>query len=173
MDSSLPPSPAISLDERIAATRSRVRAFLRRIAPDDAEDLTQEAMARALRYRDAYRPEGSLRSWMLRIAFRVVLDHRERERRQPLGLGDGDVEIEDPRSRRRADANVAADREAIVASRLDALGDAERRAFVRFHRDGRSIREIATELAMPEGTVKSHLHRARRKLATRPREEDD
>lgn len=157
-----PSSPAIPLDERIAATRSRVRAFLRRLAPEDAEDLSQEALARALRYRDAYRPGGSLMSWMLRIAFRVYLDHREGERRRPAELGERDVEVADSQSSaRRPDAGD----EALVASRLGSLGETERDVLLRFHRDGRTIREIAAELAMPEGTVKSHLHRARRKLA--------
>ena len=169
MDSPPTTSSAIPLDERIAATRSRVRAFLGRLAPEDAEDLSQEAIARALRYRDAYRPDGSLMSWMMRIAFRVYLDHRDGERQRPAGLGERDVEVPDPRSRA---PRVGVGDEALVAARLGALGDIEREVLLRFHRDGRAIREIAAELAMPEGTVKSHLHRARRKLAARRSEEE-
>jgi DNA-directed RNA polymerase specialized sigma24 family protein len=34
----------------------------------------------------------------------------------------------------------------------------------RFHTQGRPIPEIAAEMGIPEGTVKSHLHRARRRM---------
>lgn len=43
----------------------------------------------------------------------------------------------------------------------------ERRVLLEFHQDGRSVREIARALGSPEGTVKSDLHRARRRLAER------
>jgi RNA polymerase sigma-70 factor (ECF subfamily) len=49
-----------------------------------------------------------------------------------------------------------------VLARLSSL---ERALLLRFHAQGRSVHELAAELGLPEGTIKSHLHRARRKLA--------
>ena len=52
-----------------------------------------------------------------------------------------------------------------LTAMLEHLDTTEREALVRFHARGESVREIATSLGLPEGTVKSHLHRARQKLA--------
>ena len=45
----------------------------------------------------------------------------------------------------------------------------EREVLLRFHRDEASVEEIARQLPMPAGTVKSHLHRARARLRTAKR----
>ena len=50
-------------------------------------------------------------------------------------------------------------------------GPKSREVVERFHRDGQSVATIGSELGLPEGTVKSHLHRARRRLAARGGEE--
>jgi RNA polymerase sigma-70 factor (ECF subfamily) len=94
----------------------------------------------------------------LKTAVRVHLDHRRRRSRAPEELGD------------RAEHLLAAplvDPEArdLVENLLQRLSPIERTVVLAFHRDARSLREIAQSLDMPLGTVKSHLHRARIKLA--------
>jgi len=156
-------STAPELDRRIVAEIPRVRAFLARLAGGEAEDLLQDAMARALRSREAVRADGSLRGWLLRIAFRVYLDHREWRRRIPETLGERALEIQEPDG---PHPDREADRE-VVERLLGGLTKTEREVLVRFHRDRALIRDIARTLGMPEGTVKSHLHRGRRRLAGR------
>jgi RNA polymerase sigma-70 factor (ECF subfamily) len=144
--------------ERVAGALPRVRAFLARLlGPDDAvEDLTQEVFVRAIRSQGSFRENGSLSGWLLRTAFRLALDHRDRRRRAP-----GALETEPASGRARASA--AEGREELARA-LDPLSPVERDVLLRFHQRGESIREIARALALPEGTVKSHLHRARRRL---------
>ena len=69
------------LQQHILDVAPRVRAFARRLCRDshDAEEVAQDALARALRYRDALDPDlGSLQHWMMKTAFRSYLDHRAR-----------------------------------------------------------------------------------------------
>jgi RNA polymerase sigma-70 factor (ECF subfamily) len=48
---------------------------------------------------------------------------------------------------------------------LAELPELPRRAFLAFHRDGRSLNQIAAEMGLPLNTLKSHLRRARQRLA--------
>jgi len=87
----------------------------------------------------------------------VFLDRRERARREPGS--DSGSEAAD-----RADhVQALADRDA-VARLLGTLSKIEREVLTRFHMRGESVREIAEALSLPEGTIKSHLNRARNKL---------
>ena len=139
-----------------------VRGFLRRLVagrPDlDVDDLLQETMLRAWKYQDAYDPAREARPWLQSVAFRVFLDARERTRRGPHPLPE--VEDDSPRAQPDSGPDAAA---------LDALLaglEARDRALLRaFHVDGRSVRELAAEHGAAEGTVKSWLHRARKRLA--------
>jgi RNA polymerase sigma-70 factor (ECF subfamily) len=53
---------------------------------------------------------------------------------------------------------------ALVQVGLSSLGEIQREIILLFHQQSWSISDIARYLQMPEGTVKSHLHRARRKM---------
>lgn len=167
MNSSAQPAdePQLALEARLAAEAPGLRAYLRRVAGVGArsaelDDLAQAALERALRYRKSYDPARPLGAWLRTIALRVVLDQRAR------GL----------RLREAADAQsneLAAREDATVEHRdellrvLAPLSDVEREVLVRFHGRGETVLELALALQLPEGTVKSHLHRARRKLAER------
>jgi RNA polymerase sigma-70 factor (ECF subfamily) len=47
---------------------------------------------------------------------------------------------------------------------LDALTERQREIVLLFHQQNWPITDIAEHLGMPEGTVKSHLHRARKRM---------
>ncbi len=154
--------PVERVDHQLAAELPRLRAFLRKLAPGDADDLAQEVVERALRYRHAFRKDGSLLGWLKRTAFNVFLDHRQRSSRTPSPMGDFVWEVEAPAR------NDAEDRDH-VSMLLEQLSGDERDVLIRFHCHGEQISEIAGSLGRPEGTVKSLLHRARRKLAASKR----
>jgi DNA-directed RNA polymerase specialized sigma24 family protein len=61
-----------------------LRAYLARRCRDDSEadDVAQEALVRAARFRSRLQDVGKLRSWILRIGASVLRDHLRRERRQ-------------------------------------------------------------------------------------------
>jgi len=95
-------------------------------------------------------------------ALRLALDSRARRGREPLI---GALE-EEPGGRGR---RVRAMNKRTSIGCLLGSTWSNRDVLVRFHRHGHSIDEISTALHLPSGTVKSHLHRARRKLAAGPR----
>lgn len=150
------------LEERIAQALPRLRAHLAggraRVQGLELEDVAQEVVARALRYRESYDASRSLWPWLRRMADRVVSDQRAAGARLPTL-----VEECDPADEERA---PTLDVREEVARCLGQLSARERDVLVRFHRDGQSVSTIATALGIPEGTVKSHLSRARRRLAT-------
>jgi RNA polymerase sigma-70 factor (ECF subfamily) len=162
-----------SFGRQLVAMQSRVRAFLRTLGSGGADDLMQETMARAWRSRATFAVHrGSFDAWLLRIAFRTFLDERRRAQRTPgqvAALPEG-ADGGAPADLQPQPSDQAAAREQMAAW-LSVLEPTECTVLLRFHRDGRSVAEIAQELALPAGTVKSHLHRARARLWQRCQEE--
>jgi RNA polymerase sigma-70 factor (ECF subfamily) len=153
------------LRERLRAEAPRLRAFVARLtgrSGPDADDIAQEALTRAWRYRRSFDSLRELGPWLRAAAFRAFLDHRERADRAPGPLAS------EPAA--RLDDDV--DSRDTVDLWLAVLSESERDVLVRFHRLQHSVAEIASDLGIPEGTVKSQLHRARRKIAERMRTED-
>jgi len=154
------------LEGRMSAEIPRLRAYVARLlgvrsTSPDAEDALQEVLARAWRYRASFEEERALGPWLRRAALRVVLDRRAARDRAPRAVELDPAEVP---ARERVDG--AAQREQ-VERMLVALSPIEREVLLRFHQREESVAEIACAVALPEGTVKSHLSRARHKLARR------
>jgi RNA polymerase sigma-70 factor, ECF subfamily len=126
--------------------------------PGAAEDVVQETFVRAWRARDRFDSGlGTLRTWLFTIARRVVIDHaRSRAIRRneplPLDLAVADDEVEK--------AMVGWQ----VEEAMRRLRPEHRQVLVETYYRGRSGREVAEELGIPEGTVRSRLFYALRTL---------
>ena len=130
--------------------------------PDDAEDLAQEAFVRAYENIARFRTGDPFGPWIYRIVTNLSLDvvkHRSRVRQEAL------TETEESERRDRADLPAKSNE---IASRIDnALQSLpEMQGLVaRLHLvEEFSHTEIAEMLNLNEGTVRSHLSLARRKL---------
>ncbi|MHC5063536.1 MAG: RNA polymerase sigma factor [Planctomycetota bacterium] len=143
----------------LQAEHAGLRSFIHRLCRDrqQTEDLTQEALTRAWQYRASFRPDGPIGPWLHRIAFRCFLDARRLAGRQPCATEGNPNSYRDPKS-------CSPGRRLEIAQALDSLASRERSFILRFHRDGESLKEIAESSGLPVGTVKSILHRSRRKL---------
>jgi RNA polymerase sigma-70 factor, ECF subfamily len=152
--------------ERLEAALPELRAYASRLARGaDREELVQEVAARALRSAASHDPNRPLGPWLKRTALRAWIDGRERGARSPRLLSDAQIPVD-------SDELRSIDETEEVEHWLARLAGAEREVLERFHREGQSLREISAALDMPEGTIKSHLHRARRKLAALRESED-
>ena len=157
--------------QRIHERTPRIRAFLARLRTGsvltcsaDVEDMVQDVMERAVRYWDSFDPQaGTLNTWLMKIAFRTFLDHRASAERRPRAMGEEVATLADP----KVDGADSRDEVSYLLSQLSAI---EQDIMLRFHSRRESIEEISAAFNMPAGTIKSHLHRARRKL-TRHRQE--
>lgn len=135
--------------------QSGLRGFLRRLTRADyalADDVAQEALLEAWRKLSHYRGEGSFAGWLNRIAWsRFLMDARKRK---PELLEDL------PEQSFEASPDTKLDLESAMAK----LSAGERAALTLCYALGHSNEEAAAILAMPLGTVKSHVLRGREKL---------
>ena len=136
--------------------------------PDDARDLCQETFLRVHRQLHQFRFECPLKSWIGRIAYSIALRHLERQRAAPVTYLDDEAEsAADTLADEAFDLESAAGDEQLAArlrEGVDALPAVPRTLVTLYHLEELSIPEIATITAMNEGTIKSHLFRARSSL---------
>jgi len=127
---------------------------------EDAEDVAQEAFARAHQRFGQLRDRESFRAWLVRMTWRLAIDRRRSDRRRQAREWAHCMEREPNARARPADA----DRTAQVWAAIDALPDKLRVALVLAGIEGHDIRAVARLLGVPEGTVKSRLFLARQRL---------
>lgn len=130
---------------------------------EDAEDVAQEAFARAFRSFHQLREREAFRAWLVRMTWRLALDRRRGDKRRftreqdvaadPVISGEAAVDQSD-RSRR-------------LWAAIDELPDVLRLTIVLASIEGHSIREVAQLTGAPEGTVKSRIFDAKQKLKER------
>jgi RNA polymerase sigma-70 factor (ECF subfamily) len=125
--------------------------------PGLAEEAVQETFLRAWRAGDRFDPQlGSLRTWLFAIVRNVVIDlGRARAARPRPGSG-GAEPAHDPLE----DALLAWQ----VEEGLRRIGEDHRRVLVETYYRGRPHAEVAAELGVPEGTVKSRVYYGLRAL---------
>jgi len=154
--------------ERLVRTHQEsLYGFLLRLSgkPHLAEDLVQEAFVRVLRNLDRFDDRYRFSTWLFTIARRLYVN--QIQKLSPHF--DSDTVGFAPSEDRRPDA-IAADGESrenlrgVLEVALGSLSLVQREIVLLFHQQEWPIEEISTHLAMPEGTVKSHLHRARRRM---------
>lgn len=127
----------------------------------DVDEAVAETFVRAWRSADRYDPQrGSERAWLLGIARHVVADRHRTQVRRGLRV----VTAEPPETPQDdSDLNRVVER-SFVHDALQTLSDAHRTVLIEAYYQGRTTREIAARLDIPQGTVKSRLHHALRAL---------
>jgi RNA polymerase sigma-70 factor (ECF subfamily) len=140
------------------------RGVLRNAA--DAEDVAQEAMLRAYRRFARLRDPSRFRAWLVRISFRLALDHgrsaRRREQRETVWA----TNLPRPTAEDIAASNEFERR---LQEAMESLPEKSRLVLLLTSMDGHSLEEVAEVLQLPLGTVKSRLHSARKQLAEKLR----
>jgi RNA polymerase sigma-70 factor (ECF subfamily) len=142
--------------------RCRVEAvrILRR--DHDAEEVVQEALARAWRGRGSCRTPESPLPWCLQItrneAFRLIGRQRARANQEPLEDG---PELEDEHALQEPDRAVI---RVDIGRALRALTPNERLLITLRYEEGCSHPQIAEKLEIPEATARVRLHRAHKRL---------
>jgi RNA polymerase sigma-70 factor (ECF subfamily) len=124
----------------------------------DTEEVVQEAFARALRRWPQLRGYDAPEAWVRRVAFNLALTGRLRARRQQAALARHGLPGDMP--------HPGVDGIALEQV-LRTLPLGYRQVLVLHYVAGLPLDEVAAELELPLGTVKSRLARARVSLATR------
>ena len=133
--------------------------------PAQAEDAAQESLLRIWKALPGFDGRASLSTWIYTIARNRCYTAIER-RRESESLSDEAVALEADATHSTAAAGDQ-DHLALLRELVDALPDRYRQALTLFYYEDRSIAEVAEMLAVPEGTVKTNLYRARALLTQR------
>jgi RNA polymerase sigma factor (sigma-70 family) len=141
------------------------RFVQRRVGRSIADDVAAEVFVQAFRGRDRYDGSPDARPWLLGIAVNLLRRHYRSERRQLIAYERTGVDlIADSGligAEERADAAQMGRRLALA---LSSLRDADRDALLLYAWADLDYQEIARALGVRVGTVRSRLHRARRRL---------
>jgi len=140
----------------------------------EADALTQDVFVKAWRAVADFKGEAAFETWLNRIAVNAVRDS-VRRRKPVVSFSDlaAAEDSEGPDLPRAAEPTDGTSPERDARSRqirrrigeaLEALSPRQKAVFVMKHYEERSIAEIGAVTGLDDGTVKSHLFRAARKL---------
>lgn len=139
----------------------RVCMYLRGMGSSEAiaEELAQESLLRLWQRGAAYDPAlSAVGTWLFRIARNL---HIDRLRREVVSASGHAVDAETHFHASSAGSAVEDYAECVqLKRRIDALAPVQARLIRMSYFEAKSHQEIASELGMPLGTVKSHLRRA-------------
>lgn len=122
--------------------------------PGGAQDAVQEALVRAWRSLPSLRDADRFDAWLRRLLVHACYDEIRRRGRRP------ETELREWHDRPSADQTAAhADRDALARGFVRLTAEQRAVVVLRFYQD-LSLAEVAADLGIPVGTVKSRLHHA-------------
>lgn len=137
---------------------------------DDAFDMTQEAFIKAYGSLSSFRGDSKFSVWIYRITTNVCLDFlRSKSRKQQVSLTvsdddeDAQLDIPDPKADPEQQLIKKISMQSVEEG-LKTLPDKQRQILVMRELGGMSYAEIGKALSLEEGTVKSRIFRARKRL---------
>ena len=130
---------------------------------EDAEDVAQEAFAKAYRNFRQLRDRDRFRAWLARMTWRLAIDRcRAAHRRQQVELAAGDAG--GAMAAETVETIESREREELLWKAIDALPNKLRMVLVLASIEGHGVKDVASLLRIPKGTVKSRLFAARQRL---------
>ncbi len=167
-----------AFDVFYARHRDAVTRLLSRILRDPVmtEDSTQETFLRVWSHAEQWDERGSVKSWLLRIATNLALNQLrtvKRRREVPFEAPSFSEDDESQTPGWMIDTAgmgpeafcLQSERQQLYRQLVDGLSEEKREVFRLVHEAEMEINEVAERLGIPEGTVKSRLHYARKTLA--------
>ncbi len=179
--STVPNAPSTAGSSEATAFEARVRPHLQalyRVAyrltkrREDAEDLVQDLLTKLYGRRQELDGVEHLRSWLLRVMYRLFIDQHRQHARSPLHLADAPVgeDSGDPLAQLattendpQTDAEQAAST-LVLLQAIERLSTDHQRVLALHDVEGYTLEEIQIMIDCPIGTLKSRLHRARARL---------
>ncbi len=151
----------------VRAYQGHLYAYILRLSgrPEVAEDIVQEAFVRALTNLDRFDDRYRFSTWLFTIARRLYINAMQK--RKPVYQTEVISTLSSRPNRPETatiDAEISTNARDEIQRALQSLPEDQREVVVLFHQFDWSIAQIARHMDMPQGTVKSHLHRGRRRL---------
>ena len=153
-----------AFDELINRYKKQVFALIFRLVHNqtDAEDIAQETFIKAYKSFASYDPSYPFLTWLFKIAHNSAIDFLRSQKPESLSIHDEEnpLDIEDNQSTLEEKIEAASQQE-LIEKVLGTLPPLYREILVLRHQQELSYEEIAGALAIPVGTVKIRLFRAR------------
>lgn len=124
-----------------------------------AEDLTQETFVHAFQHLGSFRMESRFSTWLWRIAHNLSLSYLKRHPRNEL-----EFKEEALSSPFHASEEISDERLSHIQEALESLDPKQRIVFELYDLQHISQKQIAQDLGIPHGTVRSRLHYARKAI---------
>ncbi len=135
---------------------------------DEAEDLTQDVFLKIFKSLDTFDRRANFQTWLVSVSRNLCIDHYRSVRKERETI-DRDVDPGDLTPASPTISPIAAleqaDRVALLKKAMEQLPPTLRSAVMLRDIQERTYHEIAAELRLPEGTVKSRINRGRTELA--------
>ncbi len=171
----LPVSADLSFEQVVRENQAMVFRTLYRLtgSREHLDDLAQEVFLRLYRALPNFRGESLVTTYLYRIAVNVAQNEWKRRKRadRPLvSMSDETSAWEERLEHPERNAEQQMEEREFrlrVEEQLQELSSVERTVLVLYHQEERSYEQIAAALNMPIGTIRTHLHRGRKKLRER------
>ena len=162
----------IEFNSNLTALQKNLEAFARQLTgnEDDAKDLMQETFLKALIYKEKYVNHNNFKAWVYTIMKNIFINNYRRTKKANTIID----QSEDLYYLNISNINTDTDPQSIINSMelergIKMLDEDFRRAFDMYN-DGYKYKEIAEELNLSIGTVKSRIFFCRKKLINRLKE---
>jgi len=158
---------AIDFNQQLLSFQNQLKYFALKLTADneDAKDLLQETMLKALKYKDKFQEKTNLKAWLYTIMKNTFINNYRRSVRKRTIMDNTDDDYFVNSSKKVAPVSpdsVYNYKE--IKRTINELNEECRLPF-QMHYDGNKYKEIADQLEMPIGTVKSRIFLARKKLS--------
>lgn len=146
-------------------------AFKLTMDPDDAKDLIQDTILKAIKYKDKFISSTNLKGWLCVIMKNTFINtYRRSVRKNSLLNNSFDLSKDEIQSTIYSNTTDAQINYKELLRVIDLLKDEFKLPFLRYV-DGYKYKEISEELDIPIGTVKSRIFIARKELIARLKNE--
>jgi len=146
----------------VEAYQSPIRRFFFNLTGGDEElskDLAQDTFVKAWLNISSFRAASKFSTWLYRIAYNIFYDYKRSYKPK------ADMDVEKVAFQVSTDM-LHIDFSIDFAKALTILKEEERTAMLLFYMEDQPIDKISKIMNCPAGTIKSHLHRGKEKLAT-------
>lgn len=154
------------MTDLIAENKKYVKAVIRKLTGSENEDLEQEVYIKTWQNMDKYEDKGKFKQWICAITANLCRDYfKSKSYKAQKSEISSDLALQNAAVKSSAEERIdKKKRQKIVLKAVDDLPKIYREVIVLAEFEDLKLDEIASKLKIPQGTVKSRLHKAKELL---------
>ena len=154
------------MTDLIAENKKYVKAVIRKLTGSENEDLEQEVYIKTWQNMDKYKDQGKFKQWICAITANLCRDYfKSKSYKAQKSEISSNLALQNAAVKSSAEERIdKKKRQKIVLKAVDDLPKIYREVIVLAEFEDMKLDEIASKLKIPQGTVKSRLHKAKELL---------